>query len=117
MLSGFIIFRMEMSQDFHSASKQSVGGFRLTRQELTTYAVISFIVVLWCNYKWSRRHFEKLASKMTGPPAYPIIGAGLQFVGTPQRKEKRKVVNIINGNKYSSNILLFFKFRGHGKND
>lgn len=117
MLCGFIIFRMEMSQDFHSTSKHSVSGFRLTRQELTTYAVISFIVVLWCNYKWSRRHFEKLASKMTGPPAYPIIGAGLEFVGTPQRKEKRKITDVTKCNKYLDNILLFFKFRGHGKND
>lgn len=77
---------MEVSQDFSLASKHSASGLRMTSTELTAYAVISFIVVLWCHYKWNRRHFEKLASKMTGPPAYPIIGAGLEFVGTPQRK-------------------------------
>jgi len=77
---------MEVSQDFPLASKHSAGGLRMTSSELTAYAVISFIVVLWCHYKWNRRHFEKLASRMTGPPSYPIIGAGLEFVGTPQRK-------------------------------
>lgn len=84
----FKIFRMEISQDFSPKFQHSysASGFRLTRSELTAYGVISFLVVLWCHYKWSRRHFEKLAAKMTGPPAYPIIGTGLQFIGTPQRK-------------------------------
>lgn len=78
---------MEMSQDFQSASKHSAGGFRLSKSELTAYAIISFLVVLWCHFKWNRRHFEKLAAKLGGPPAYPIVGTGLEFVGTPQRKE------------------------------
>lgn len=80
---------MEVSQDFPvSSPKYSTGGLRMTSTELTAYGIISFIVVLWCHYKWNRRHFERLASKLTGPPAYPIIGAGLEFVGTPQRKSK-----------------------------
>ncbi|XP_001951034.3 cytochrome P450 4C1 [Acyrthosiphon pisum] len=81
---------MEVSQDFPVSSlKHSAGGPRMTSTELTAYGVISFIVVLWCHYKWNRRHFERLASKMTGPPAYPIIGAGLEFVGTPQQVIER----------------------------
>lgn len=82
---------MKASQDFHSSSKYLAGGFRLTKTELTAYAIISFLVILWCNYKWSRRRFEKLAAKMTGPPAYPIIGSGLQFIGTPQRKTNKPI--------------------------
>lgn len=112
--------RMEMSQDFHSATKDSLGGIRMTRTELTTYAIISFLVVLWCNYKWNRRHFEKIASKMTGPPSYPIIGAGLQFVGTPERKAH--TIIIISITLYCTifiNIIFFYNsfffliFRGH----
>jgi cytochrome P450 family 4 len=77
---------MEVSRNFHMNSKNSVTGFQMSRTELTGYVVISFLVVLWCHYKWTRRRFENLAAKMTGPPAYPIIGSGLEFVGTPQRK-------------------------------
>ena len=77
---------MEVSQDFPMTSKHSVGGLRMSSTELTAYGVISFVVVLWCHYKWNRRHFERLASKMMGPPSYPIVGTGLEFVGTPQRK-------------------------------
>lgn len=66
---------------------RSVEGFRLTSPEFIVYAVISFVVVLWCHSKWSSRHFDRLAAKMTGPPAYPIVGAGLEFIGTPERKD------------------------------
>lgn len=76
---------MEMSEDFHSGPKNSAGGFRLSRSELIAYAIISFLVVLWCHLKWNRRHYERLAAKMTGPPSYPIVGSGLEFVGTPQQ--------------------------------
>lgn len=83
---------MEVSQDFHTNSKYSAGGgFQLSRTDFTTYGVIFFTVVMWCHYKWNRRHFEKVASKMTGPPSYPIIGTGLEFVGTPQRKQNIRI--------------------------
>ncbi|XP_027840519.2 cytochrome P450 4C1-like [Aphis gossypii] len=65
---------------------QSVNGFRLTMPEVIAYPIIlSFFVILWCRYKWNRRHFDKLASSLKGPPAYPIIGSALQFIGTPQK--------------------------------
>lgn len=67
---------------------KSTSVFKLGNSELIAYALISFIVVLWCNFKWNRRHFDRLAIKMPGPPAYPIVGNGLHFVGTPQRKKK-----------------------------
>jgi len=103
---------MEVSPDFPvSSSKHSAGGLRMTSTELTAYGVISFIVVLWCHYKWNRRHFERVASKMTGPPAYPIIGAGLEFVGTPQRKSNDK-----NSRTKNDSFWVFF-FRGHRENN
>jgi len=74
-----------MSQHFHSTPKYST-SLRLSMPELTVYTIISFIVVLWCNYKWNRRQIERLAAKMKGPPAYPIIGTGFEFIGTPERK-------------------------------
>ncbi|CAH1715439.1 unnamed protein product [Aphis gossypii] len=57
----------------------------MTIIELTTYALVSFIVVLWCYFKWKNRHFEKIASKLEGPPSYPIIGTGLESIGTHQQ--------------------------------
>jgi len=97
---------MEVSQEFPATSKHAAGGLRMTSTELTAYAVISFIVVLWCHYKWNRRHFERVASKMTGPPSYPIIGSGLEFIGTPQRKK-----NNTNSLTMRKKILLCFAFQ------
>lgn len=76
------------------ANLKSIGGFRLEKSELIVYAVITFIVVLWCNYKWNRRYFDRLAAKLPGPPSYPIIGNGHIFAGTPQRKERKRVKTI-----------------------
>lgn len=108
---------MEISQDFQSATKP-IGVFRMTRTELIIYAVISFLVILWCNFKWNRRHFEKIASKMTGPPSYPIIGAGLQFVGTPERKEHNIILNTSSScDVYRNSFFSFFSIsRGHREN-
>lgn len=83
---------MKVSQDFHSFSKHLADGFQLIRSEWTTYTIILFItiiVILWCNYKWSQRRIEKFATKLMGPPAYPIIGSALQFIGTHQRKRNK----------------------------
>jgi len=76
---------MEVSQDFQSTSKHTSGWLQMTITELTTYALVSFIVVSWCYFKWKNRHFEKIASKLEGPPSYPIIGTGLKCIGTHQR--------------------------------
>lgn len=66
---------------------QSTDGFPATRYEfIAYYAVIALVVALWGRYKWNRRKFDGLAAKLTGPPSYPIIGTGLQFIGTHQRK-------------------------------
>ncbi|XP_075233074.1 cytochrome P450 4C1-like [Lycorma delicatula] len=44
--------------------------------------VLLFVSLLM--YKWRRRRLEKLASLMPGPPALPILGNGLEFMGSPE---------------------------------
>jgi len=97
---------MVMSQDFSVTSKHSAGGLRMTSIEFTAYTAICFIVVLWCHYKWNRRHFERVALKMTGLSSYPIIGSGFEFIGTPQRKKNNN-----NSKTMRKIILLFFDFQ------
>ncbi|XP_050423133.1 cytochrome P450 4C1-like [Adelges cooleyi] len=80
---------METSQDISAAALGSPSGFRMSKAEIIGYVVIAFLVVLWCHIKWNRRHFEKLSAKLGGPPAYPIIGCGLEFAGTPQQIMER----------------------------
>jgi len=81
------------------AIMQSVNGFRLTMPEVIAYPIILSFFILWCRYKWNRRHFDKLAARLKGPPAYPIIGSALQFIGTPQgegnKTFKRNMMNIL----------------------
>lgn len=96
---------MEVSQDFRSAPKYSTDSLAtFTKSELTVYATISFLVVLWCNFKWNRRRFERVAAKMKGPQSYPIIGSGLEFVGSPQREYK----NAIRIREFSDKIKILF---------
>ena len=44
-----------------------------------------FIIV----YKWQRRELEKMAEQFPGPPALPIIGNALEFLGSPEGKSKK----------------------------
>ncbi|XP_022175938.1 cytochrome P450 4C1-like [Myzus persicae] len=53
--------------------------------EIIVYLSVVILAVLWCNFKWNNRHFEKLYVKMPGPPSYPIVGIGLQFIGSQEQ--------------------------------
>jgi len=77
----------------------------MTITELILYAVISFIVILWCYFKWKQRPFERVALKMTGPPAYPIVGFVLELMGTPERKKYNNNSKILR--KIYNSVLLF----------
>ncbi|KAE9541566.1 hypothetical protein AGLY_003557 [Aphis glycines] len=46
----------------------------------------------------SVKHFEKIASKLEGPPSYPIIGTGLECIGTHQQ--------------FSDNVIKLFSSYG-----
>ncbi|XP_054262081.1 cytochrome P450 4C1-like [Macrosteles quadrilineatus] len=50
---------------------------------LTMLAVFCSLAYL-AMFKWKRRRLEKLGSQLPGPPALPIIGNGLEFVGDPE---------------------------------
>ncbi|XP_050538613.1 cytochrome P450 4C1-like [Daktulosphaira vitifoliae] len=80
---------MEMSQDISRSSFSIAGEFRLARAELIGYGIIVFLVIVWCNIKWNRRFIDALAATLPGPPSYPLIGTGLEFIGTPQQIMER----------------------------
>ncbi|KAG8249438.1 hypothetical protein J6590_019726 [Homalodisca vitripennis] len=63
----------------HSVRSASVNVFSV----LTTLAVF-FSIVYVALFKWRRRRLEKLASQLPGPPALPVIGNGLEFLGDPE---------------------------------
>lgn len=72
----------------------SGSGFQLTIFNSIAVSGIVFFVVLLGYDKWSRRPFEKLAAKLRGLPSYPIIGSGLVFLGSPERKNKIKLLRL-----------------------
>ncbi|KAL4123116.1 hypothetical protein QTP88_015346 [Uroleucon formosanum] len=53
--------------------------------EIIAYIIGVVLAMVWCYFKWRNRHFEKLAASMPGPPTYPIIGAGYQFIGSSEQ--------------------------------
>jgi len=63
--------------------------------EIIVYLNVVIIVVFWYYLKWNNRHFEKLAAKMPGPPKYPIIGTGYQFIGSPERNTNNVLLKTV----------------------
>ncbi|XP_025419157.1 cytochrome P450 4C1-like isoform X2 [Sipha flava] len=66
---------------------ESMDGFRVSKFEFMMYGAIFLVIALWYYYKWNRKDVNRLAAKLKGPPSYPIIGSGLEFLGTPQLME------------------------------
>ncbi|XP_026817199.1 cytochrome P450 4C1-like [Rhopalosiphum maidis] len=77
---------------------QSLRDTRLTTSELLVYHAIFFFVVIWCRFKWIRRNFERVATKMIGPSGYPFIGSSFDFIGTSEQVME-KILKL--DNKYS----------------
>lgn len=73
---------------FRSIQSASEIEIEIKMIEIIYYLIVVILVVLWCYFKWNNRHVEKLAARMPGPPTYPIIGTGYQFIGSPERNMK-----------------------------
>jgi len=73
---------------FRSIQSASEIEIEIKMIEIIYYLIVVILVVLWCYFKWNNRHVEKLAARMPGPPKYPFIGTGYQFIGlTSERKQ------------------------------
>ncbi|VVC44950.1 Hypothetical protein CINCED_3A014120 [Cinara cedri] len=79
---------METSQDVYSEILYSTVKFRVTGTQLIFYAVIFLVLVLLIKIKLNTIRYEKFAAKISGPPAYPIIGSLLEFIRTPKELTK-----------------------------
>ena len=72
--------------------------------------MIAFIVILivllcvWLNFIWKQRKYYALASKLQGPPAFPLIGSTLSFIGSGQ-DTFTKFINIVT--RYASPVRIW----------
>ncbi|XP_050545279.1 cytochrome P450 4C1-like [Daktulosphaira vitifoliae] len=66
------------------AYSNTLGEFWQTKVELVGYIIVIFLVIIWCRIKWNRRFIDRFAAKIPGPPSYPLIGSGLEFIGRSQ---------------------------------
>ncbi|XP_029344292.1 cytochrome P450 4C1-like isoform X2 [Acyrthosiphon pisum] len=63
--------------------------------EIIVYIIVIIFVVTWCYFKWHNRPFEKLASRMPGPPAYPFIGTLYQFIGLTSEQIVSRILDYV----------------------
>lgn len=56
----------------------------LTVSNIIFYVFVTTLVAYAVNFKRKRQRLEYLASKIPGPPALPIVGNGLAFIGNPE---------------------------------
>ncbi|XP_050545258.1 cytochrome P450 4C1-like isoform X1 [Daktulosphaira vitifoliae] len=78
--------KLNMNVTFYTSSENSkpLDVFWQTKSELVSYAIILLLLIIWFRIKWNRRFIDRFAAKIPGPPSYPLIGSGLEFVGTSQ---------------------------------
>lgn len=62
------------------------------------------IVLYYIYFRIANKHMIEVAEKIPGPPAYPIIGNALEFLGSPDGKE-----NIFNKN--NTHVRLYARAR------
>lgn len=55
----------------------------LTATTLFTYLLVPALVLWVVYYRMSRRRLYELAAKLPGPEGLPLVGKGLEFIGTP----------------------------------
>lgn len=75
---------------------------------------------MWCYFKWRNRPFEKLATIIPGPKAYPIIGVLYKFIGsTSERKKNNNIlVKKTEVKILPMYIIIYFMFfRDHEQNN
>lgn len=51
---------------------------------MSLFALVLVAILIFC-YLWRRRHLYAFARQLDGPPALPLIGNGLMFIGSPER--------------------------------
>lgn len=71
-------------QSYQQQSQQPLGRPPVNVSSALGALAVLFALTLAAQYKWRRRRLEKLASQLPGPPALPILGNGLEFLGDPQ---------------------------------
>ena len=67
-----------------STAAASASGFSATTVFLSLF--IPAVVLYFIYFRLSRRHLLELAEKIPGPPALPIIGNALEFLGSSDGK-------------------------------
>lgn len=57
---------------------------------LTCIILISWLLILWIYFLWSRRRYYAAAWKLRGPVGWPFIGMGLQMMNPQSKLDSRK---------------------------
>ncbi|XP_008474809.1 cytochrome P450 4g15-like [Diaphorina citri] len=66
-----------------TASAEVVAASGLTATTLFTYLIVPALVLWVVYYRMSRRRLYELAAKLPGPEGLPLVGKGLEFIGSP----------------------------------
>jgi hypothetical protein len=70
--------------------------------------VIIFLLLFYVHFRVRRRRMEALAAKISGPPAWPLVGNALQFLGTTQGKQRWYMSSFIRFILFSVVLIVSF---------